>query len=288
MTSHNTAQSGSSRRRLSATDVSAAFADAGVRTGDTILVHSGLWAIGPLERQPVSPVHTFLSGVEEAVGREGTIAVPASNRSYGGSGVPYDARRSPIDRDLLGVFSEYVVELPGAVRGINPVASMAAIGPQAEWLCGAPAGAAYGADSPWERFHTAAGKMAFVGIDCRFMTFVHYVEHRVGVPHLYNKFYPMGVSADGHPLRVPISAQVRYLDYEIAYRVEEFTAVFEKAGLITTARLGKGWIRVLNAADVYSFLKSELQKNFWFLLRHPPRFATGEVPVDGPTGAPID
>ncbi len=279
--------SGSLRAPLSAVDVTSAFRAAGVEPGDILLVHSGLWMIGPLQDRPASPIETFFTGVQTAVGLEGTIAVPAGNRTYGGFGDPFDVRHTPPGPDL-GVFSKYVSGLASASRSLNPVSGMAAVGERAPWLCGGGSGTSFGADSPYERLHSVSGKIAFVGVDLRYMTYAHYVEYRVGVPHLYSKFYPRGISANGRPLTVQISAQVRYLDFEVRYRLEELTDILEEAGLVTKAPLGSGWIRVTNATDVYSFLKDKLVQDFWFLLHSAPAFVSDRIPMDGPTGEPVE
>ena len=42
--------------------------------------------------------------------------------------------------------------------------------------------------SAFENYKNFA-KMIFLGVDLRYMTYVHYVEFMVGVPHRYNKLF---------------------------------------------------------------------------------------------------
>jgi aminoglycoside 3-N-acetyltransferase len=94
-----------------------------------------------------------------------------------------------------------------------------------------------------------------MGVDLRAMTFVHYVENMVGVPHLYNKLYHTPVEDYGKPVSLPLCAQVRYVEYDVSYNIEGFTEMFTVAGLVRPARVGRGSTWSLAADAVFDFLK---------------------------------
>ena len=96
----------------------------GLKKGDNVWVQSRLLAFGLLE----GGMETVYAAFRDVIGEEGTLAV-ATYRWSAPADEPYDPATSPsLD---LGPFSEYVRQLPGAVRSLAPMHSHAAVGPLA-------------------------------------------------------------------------------------------------------------------------------------------------------------
>lgn len=262
-----------------------ALVSVGLKKSDAVLVHSDISRIGPIEG--CSSRQAYLEAVYEAflkvIGSEGTLVVPAYFLDYGRFEAPFDISRSPVSSSI-GVFAQYVRTLPAAIRSPNPILGLSAIGKQAKYICCGGTASSYGVDSPFDRLMRLGGKILFFGIDMRNMTFVHYVEHMVGVPHKYTKLHTIPIFEDGHPIDLPVCSQVRYLDFDIEYDQDSFTSKFEKAGLVTKKSLGMGLIRCVSCNEVFDFLKEKLKKDFFYLLKRIPKFVAGRVPMDGCTG----
>lgn len=261
------------------------LASCGLAPGDTVLVHSDLFAIGPVQGNQEDILPMYYDAFWDVLGKEGTLVVPAYFYDYGRWGTPYDSQRSPVSREL-GVFAQYVTNQAGALRSLNPIAALAAVGVGAQYISRGGTGSAFGSDSPWDRLFQSNGKMIFIGVDLRAMTFVHFVEHRVGVPHLYNKFYTVPVSEDGCIVNLPICAQVPYLDFDVVYDLDSLTSRFERAGLLQTATVGRGTIRCVSAKVAFEFLKERLKQDYFYLLKRAPKFVAGKIPTDVAAGSP--
>ncbi len=220
-----------SERRIPVTreTLAGAFRSCGLGRGDTVLVHSDLFLLGPMNGAPDAILETYFRALRDVLDAEGTLVVPAYFLEHGRWETQYDIRRSPVSREL-GAFPRYVVNQPGVYRSPNPIYALAALGPRAEYLCCGGTASAYGVDSPWDRLYHCDGKMAFVGIGLRAMTFVHYVEHMVGVPHLYNKFSPGPILDDGRPLGLPVCSQVRYYEFDVSPNLEHLDDVGRNIG----------------------------------------------------------
>ncbi len=268
---------------ISRDSLAAALSSCGLSLADTVLVHSDLFRMGPVQGSRDDVLPTYFHAFWDVLGKEGTLAVPAFFYEYGRWGTPYDIVRSPVSREL-GVLAQYVAVQPGALRSLNPITALAAIGARAKYICCGGTGSSFGVDSPWHRFLQCDGKIVFLGVDLRVMTFIHFVEHMVGVPHLYNKFYSVPVLADGHPVNLPVCAQVRYLDFDVVYDLDDLTAKFEKHGLLQTAKVGRGTIRCVSSRDAFDFLEEKLKQDCFYLLKQPPKFIQGQIPMDGPAG----
>lgn len=266
-------------------DVAHGLHEAGIVEGDVVLVHSGIFQFGRLEDVPSDKVCEELYGVfRDVIGSTGTLLVPAYFSDYARKGIPYDARKSPVSREL-GVFSQYVVSLPDSVRSLNPLTGLAAAGPKAEAICRAGSATGYGAGSPWDELTKVNAKMAFFGTTiARAMTYIHYIEQRYGVPHMYFKLHTTPVYDDGVPVDNPVVTYVRYLNYNIWASLERFEKKLGELGLIGASKIGMGHLHVVNTQDALQVGLEELKKDVYYFLKHPPEFVAGEIPTDGAVG----
>jgi aminoglycoside 3-N-acetyltransferase len=257
----------------------------GIKKGDIILVHSALSKIGRIdgEKEGNEYLNILLKAFFSIIGKRGTLVVPAFFYEYGRYGTAYDMRRSPVSSEL-GVFARYIAGLPEAVRSTNPITALAAIGAQAEYICGGGTGSSFGVDSPWDRLYKSNDKMVFLGIYLRAMTFIHYVEHMVGVPHLYNKYSTVPILKNGRAVKLSVCSQVRYLDFGIEYDALKNTFRFEKAGLVNKAKIGSGIVRCLSCKEFFEFAKEKVKKDNFYFLKQPPKFVVGKIPMDGSSG----
>ena len=144
----------------------------GVHAVETLMVHASLRAIGPIEGGAQSLVEALLDATAPGgnamayVGFEPTNAVPY-----------FDPKESPA-RAEYGVLAETIRGHPHAIRSVNPGASMAAIGAQAEWLCGDhPLNYGYGPGSPLEKLVQLNGKVLLLGSNLDHVTLLHFAEY---------------------------------------------------------------------------------------------------------------
>jgi len=97
-----------------------------VRTGDTLFVHSAWNEFYNFDGKPLD----LIRALQEQVGPSGTIAMPAYPFHIDAA-VLFDARRTPTGAGLL---AETFRRLANARRSVHLYHSVAAIGPQAEYL----------------------------------------------------------------------------------------------------------------------------------------------------------
>jgi aminoglycoside N3'-acetyltransferase len=233
----------------------------------------------PARREAV--LEFYFGALREVLGPDGTISVFTATYSLGRSGDPFIREQTPSE---LGVFSEFIREQPGAVRSIHPLASLAACGPRAAELCGAPHREGFGYDSPWGRLHRANAAIVSVGIgldQAAGTSFVHYVERLYGVPYRYTKILSTPVFANGKAVPGPFTLAVRYLDFGI----ENWTAPF-KQQLVASAQarwrpLGASGVFLARANDFTDECVRRLNDDPWCLLKAPPHFIAGKKPCDG-------
>jgi aminoglycoside 3-N-acetyltransferase len=258
-----------------------------LKEGDIAFLHSDLrifgFPEGTTSRHEI--LEFYYLCFKKVIGQAGTLAVPAYFYEYARYGTTFEIESSPVSAPL-GVFSNFVNHLPGRVRSANPLQSIAAIGQQAQDLCGNLSLSGYGVTSPWHQLRMLGGKIVFLGVSLQPMTYVHYIEQQYGVPHLYFKIYSTPVTKNGQKIeRRPISA-VRYLDYGIQYDLHDFQQILKDEGALRITPLGRGQVMAVDAEDAFQIGIRLLDQNPYCFLKHPPAFIEGKIPMDGTTGNP--
>ena len=149
----------------------------GIERGMSLVVHTSLMAFGRLSGG-VSGVH---SALRARIGTEGTLAVPTYTFEASVE-APYDPAIT--ESRGVGVLSEHVRQLPGAVRSASPIHNHAAVGPLAHRLATTPPTRSLGPGTDFEVLHDAGFHVLLLG--CSFRrgcTYLHHMEAVCEVPY---------------------------------------------------------------------------------------------------------
>ncbi len=150
----------------------------GLTGNETILIHSSMKSIGPVE----GGADTVLDALMEFFA-EGLLLLPTHTwRFINEENRVFDVRRSAC---CVGILPELFRQRPGVVRSLHPTHSMAAYGKDA---------AAYlegelDANTPctpggcYDRLRAAHGKVLLLGVTHARNTFIHSVEEVLNVPN---------------------------------------------------------------------------------------------------------
>lgn len=153
----------------------------GVQAGDTILVHSSLRSLGPVDGGAAA----VIAGLEQAIGRRGTLVMPTLCQIDFENSYRTWYMDKPSD---VGYLTEFFRKQPYVYRSNHATHSVAARGPLAYYLTcehGAygphlcPFGEyAFADSSPWMKLYHSDAKIIFIGVSTRFNTMKHLVEAR--------------------------------------------------------------------------------------------------------------
>lgn len=160
----------------------------GLLSGDAVLTHAGLRAIGPILGGP----DALIDAIMDAIGPDGTLLGYcdwqfeddyADRPELRAQIPPFDPLRSRAAREN-GAFPEMLRTVPGARRSANPGASCAALGGRAEWFTADHAmHYGYGPLSPFGRLVDVKGKVLMIGAPLDTMTLLHHAEHLANIPN---------------------------------------------------------------------------------------------------------
>ena len=168
----------------------------GIRPGDTLLVHTSLRAVGPVQGGARGVVDSLL----DVLGADGTLVVYAQTPDNSdpsrwpltrGRAVPatewaglratlpaFDPARTPSYG--VGVLPEEVRTRPGALRSDHPQSSFAALGPAAARItAGHALDCHLGEESPLARLEELDARVLLLGVGYSVCTAFHLAEYRV-------------------------------------------------------------------------------------------------------------
>jgi aminopeptidase-like protein/aminoglycoside N3'-acetyltransferase len=254
-------------------DLLAAFQNIGIGAGDVVFVHVNIEALGMIEGGSTTDeiCRSHLNALMDSVGPTGTILVPTYTFSFW-QGEEFDAQNTPTkggewspSRDFL----EYFRCLPGVVRSVDPIYSVAGLGPKANpMLLGLPP-TCFGEDSVFDRLKKVGGKICAIGLGLRQATFLHYVEESVGVPFRFKKLFTGYSVNDGRKEKKGWLCSVRIL----APNGESDGSLLESgalnAGICKSVQVGRGEVQEIDSRTYFEYAIPALTKAPWTTAKGP-------------------
>jgi len=238
----------------------------GVRGGDVLLTHSSVAALGVPEESfdPEAIAAMFLRAVREVAGPDATWLLPAFTYSYT-KGEVFDPLTVGPTRDM-GLLPGVLWRHPDAVRTLDPIFSVIAIGSRAQELTAGVPTSCFGERSVFARLIELDGAVCNFGIGS-FSTLMHHIEQKHGVPYRHPKCFD-GVSIiDGRPRRTRISYSARDLDrpeHDSCWRRLDRDGRAD--GSVAVARLGRGEINLVRARRMEELILAGLARDDDYLV----------------------
>ncbi len=235
----------------------------GIDYGQSVMVHSSLLHLGRMKNVKTSDIAAMhYSALKEVLGSEGTVVVPTFNLEFC-DGKAFDPLTTP--SVAMGVLSEYVRKLPGAVRSTHPIHSIAAVGPQAKNICEGDSAIAFGPSGPCSKLLHLNARGLLLGTTIENFSMLHFVEEQAKVPYRFTKTY---TAPYGH--KKELKSYARYIrDPNIAPQINYFKVetILREKKLIQETQVGIGKIQSFDVDHIYSITLERLKKDPFWLVR---------------------
>ena len=226
----------------------ACLSEVGVRTGDLVMVHSSLLALGRLEDCTMGDVPAAVAdGLLDCLGPEGTLVAPAFNFGFC-RGEPFDRQNTPSDK--MGLLSEHIRRLPGARRSTHPMQSVAAMGPLAEDICGSDTPSAFDRGGAFDRLIELDCRLLLLGASLQAASVIHHAEQHVGVPYRYWKDFTGEFIDGGRRETRTYRMYVRDLDLDPKLVMTAIEEELNAMGRLRRISLGSGRVRSCTFRDL--------------------------------------
>lgn len=261
------------QKSYSSSEFASALGKVGIVEGDTVFFHVCLETLGIMQAvgSKTQLWETLLLCLRNAVGATGTILVPTYTFSFCRQEI-YDVQKTPM---LAGPWStstefvEFFRQQPEAVRSLDPIHSVAALGFKAKELLSGLTNTCFGDGSIHQRLLQHGGKVCMIGVGFQEATFQHHVEEKVGVPFRFRKLFTGYIRESSKPIKTGWIYNVHILAANGEPEGHRLDAVCRSSGKCRAATVGSGEILCISCSDMAEILTAELQRDPWFLVKGP-------------------
>lgn len=228
----------------------------------TVIIHSSLFKFGVID----GGINSLMKILRNVFDDSYTIAVPTFTFKYATTRYwSYEDSKSE-----TGVLCEKVRKSDGALRSIHPFHSIAAYGPNAEYLTNSICESSFGKDSAFEKLYKLNAYNLSLGSEfIGGATFCHYAEELLEVPYRYYKEFPGEVlNAKGEIVNKTFNMFVRniYEGFEYINRWDIFWEDALKNNLVKFEKFnGHAPIFLMNIVDSHDFLYEKISRNPYYV-----------------------
>lgn len=230
---------------------------AGIVPGDTLLVHSSMKSLGPVE----GGAESVFQALQNTVTENGLLIFPAFSYNIATNENPdWDVTETPA---CTGILPELFRQKKDVFRSLHPSHSLAVWGKEAESFTAGHERfeTAFNRLSPWGKLLDRGGKILLIGVDLTVATFLHAVEEWSGVPVLSSK--PV--------IRYIIDREGRRMTRTIYWHTGAHSEKFFRAeqilldhGALTKCRIAEASCMLMDCRKTWECME--------FLLRQKPDF----------------
>jgi aminoglycoside 3-N-acetyltransferase len=239
----------------------------GVRTGDSVMLHSSF-----------KSTHGFRGSIEQltdvfldATGPDGhllMVSLPyrTSSLDYLSKGKVFDVRRTP---SMMGLVSEMFRLRAEVRRSVHPTHPVLVHGREAEGFIRDHPSCLYpcGPGSPFDRLAAIDGQAVFFNVPFATYTFFHYLEHLVSERLPFALYTPDPIDApviDYEGERRIVKTHVFTADAIARRRFELLEAALRRRGAIREQRLGATRIEAIRVRDSIDCVMEMAQRGVFF------------------------
>lgn len=251
-------------------DILHALQQVGVKKGQTILVHTSLSALGFV----CGGAEIVIEALQEAVCSEGTLIMPTQSWKNldPTAGVHWNEPEAwwQIIRDnwpaynkditptnTMGAVAEMFRNWPGTLRSDHPARSVAANGPQAEYLTeNHDLSNIFGEGSPIGKLYELDGYVLLIGVGYDKNTSLHLADVRANYPGKHEDVEHSAIMENGR--RVWKAYSTLHVDGEDFLQIGE---AFERECHVGKAPLGNGTITLMKQRELVDFAVKWIEEN---------------------------
>ena len=234
----------------------------GLSENDTVIIHGDAGVAAQyIYDSSDDPLTTF---IDELISyfSTGTVIVPAFSYSAT-KGEIFDQNTTPSD---AGLFSEKFRLKEGVIRSNHPIFSVSAIGKDAKTYTNSLLTDCFGAETFFDRLYIENAKIVTLGCALERVTFIHYVEQKLGVSYRYFKNFSAQIKYQCITKKLEVRYFVRNLDLDRSLDLSAFEKMASSERKLFKAPFGRFNARVISAKDFYLVAAKLMNLNEYALI----------------------
>lgn len=232
-----------------------------ISEGDVVLVGSDITrlAVEALRNGEKFEVHTFIDGLINKVGGNGTLLFPTFNWDFCKGGT-FDYHHTV---SKTGALTNAALKRKDFVRTRHPIYSFAVWGRDKNKLYQMNNISSFGSDSPFAYLHKEKAKMLMIGLSYQHsFTFVHYVEEMEKVTYRFMKpFSGIYIDENGRGSVRTYTMYVRDLDKSVVTRINPIGEELEKRNISRCKTINGVSFCFIHLFEAYEVIREDILHN---------------------------
>lgn len=242
--------------------------------GDSVMIHTSLKELGAIQDIEPNNNEAYCNAIYEAFesiidtkNNKGILVVPTFTHDYVRVMKSFNLEKS---KSEVGIFSEYIRNMKDSYRTLHPINSVSIVGGGEEKMFSNISTSGYGLNSFFDIFSRIENsKIVYFGADINHSTYVHHIEHMIGVSYVYNKaYFEPDVIVNDKKVDKPFFNSVRYLDEGIEPDYSSLQNILIEKKLINVGYINEFKVMIVKVKDLIAEIYTLLQNNQCSLLKN--------------------
>ena len=255
-------------------DIKKALKKSGIMKGDTVFFTTSLGMLGVPNVKKIKSMDDIcffiFDSIKAVLEKSGTILVPTYSYTFGNN-----KKRMPVFDPLkthskTGPFPNFFRKQDGVIRSIDPMVSIAGLGPKAREILEDIPFTSYGKDCVFERIlKIKKAKCCSIGLGPNWIPFIHYVDWKNRVPFRYDKFFNGAIIHHKRKKKVNWHYPVRILRKETAANAHKIGEMAIKKRIFKRSKLGRSAVYTANYKKYFDFVIQLTKVDPWLTVIGP-------------------
>tara|TARA_B100000902_G_scaffold316947_1_gene308436 strand:+ start:146 stop:937 length:792 start_codon:yes stop_codon:yes gene_type:complete len=242
-----------------------------ISSGDSIFLTTGLGMLGVPETKNKNYMQIaskwILSSLRELIGLKGNIFVPTYSYSFSKKKKYFDPSSTKAD---IGYFPNFFLKQKNVVRSLDPMMSVAGIGPKSKKILLRISNNSFGKNCALERLLKVKNlKCCHIGLGYNWIPFIHYLDWKNKVPFRFDKIFYGYIKKKNKIKKVKWVYYVRHLRKETLSNGYKIGKIALQKKLYKNTKIGKSVIYAIDYKKFFDFSIKLTRKNKWLTVDGP-------------------
>jgi len=243
---------------------------AGLKKNDSIFLTTNLANLGMPITNNRNYINTacewILNSLRSIIGTNGNIFVPTYSYSFTNK-KKFCQKKTKAE---IGYFPNFFLKQNKIVRSLDPMFSVAGLGPKSKELLSKLPNSSFGKDCIFERFlRINRMKSCTIGLGYNWIPFLHYLDWLNQVPFRFEKKLTGFAKINNRYKKINWIFYARYLREESVSDGYKIGNKAKRMGIFKTAKLGGSIIHLSSYKKLFYFSKKISKKNKWISAKGP-------------------